>query len=328
MRKRARLLFEGSDAAMAMVQSLTGLTQTLSLRSREAHWNVKGANFNPLHEFFGDFYDFSNDWVDTLAERIVQQGGVASALVGGWEPAPELGDAKTLLQDLSELSNRLAEQIHQTIKMLDEDESTKDILIEMNRELEKWIWKIEAHLQEVIKVAAKNKTASSDAPPLQTHTYTWLHQPTGKSGTKEWSGLSYEDFQNDLADWNRKGYGTWMYTEEGQEAEDGEDEALFSPTHRVAAQAPPPPAYVDLQADADVFEATNKLGAAVNAVYGVLDVSKEDADRDAVGDCVAFLMSHGRFQSSDHGTTRIVLTPMLKTQIQKLYKLKAGRTNF
>lgn len=234
--KKARLQFEESGAVVGLLQSLTGLTQTLALRSREAHWNIKGARFGTLHELFGDLYDFANDWVDTLAERIVQQGGVAAALTGGWEPAPELGDDTTLIKHLVQLTTKLAEQLHEATEMVNEDESTKDILIEFNRELERWLWKLEAHLQEVVKVA---KNAASNDLPLKTFKYTWVHQPTGKTGTKEWSGLTREAFLEDLASWNRRGYGTWMYFEGGGEGElFGDDDEAFAPVHKATSRKP------------------------------------------------------------------------------------------
>lgn len=224
MRVKSKLNLEESKVVISMLQSLVGLTTTIALRSREAHWNVKGPSFGPLHELFGDFYDFANDWVDTLAERIVQQGGVAAALNGGWEPGPQVGDEKTLLHNIAQLANHLAEQLHSATLMVDEDESTRDALIEFNRDLEKWIWKIEAHLQEFVKVSKK---AAKVEPEVVTFKYTWVHQPTGDTGVKEWSGLSHQDFLDDLAAWNRRGYGKWLYSE----IENEEENSLFSPTH-------------------------------------------------------------------------------------------------
>jgi starvation-inducible DNA-binding protein len=147
--KKSKVHLDG--AALAILHPLVVGSTALALRTREAHWNVKGPNFGPLHELFGDFYDFVNDWADTLAERIVQQGGVAIALAG-YDARPLIGDEKTLIQGIAGKANTLAELLHVAIPTLGDDESTKDVLIEYGRELEKWIWKIESHLQEFKKV--------------------------------------------------------------------------------------------------------------------------------------------------------------------------------
>ena len=154
--KNSQLNLDGAEPVLAILQSLTSETTALALRCREAHWNVKGPNFGPLHELFGDVYDFTNDWTDTLAERVVQQGGVASAMSSPWEPRPMVGDENALLNEVASGANHLAEQIHLALTQLTAgsgDESTKDILIEFGRELEKWVWKVESHLKEFQKVA-------------------------------------------------------------------------------------------------------------------------------------------------------------------------------
>jgi starvation-inducible DNA-binding protein len=156
--KKSKLELEGSEPVIAILQTLASQTMALSMRTHEAHWNVKGPNFGPLHELFGDFYDFTNDWVDTMAERVVQQGGVAQALSFPWEPRPVIGDETTLLTEIAMMANALVQQSHVATVELNEatqDESSKDMLIEFTRELEKWVWKIESHLQGYQKVAKK-----------------------------------------------------------------------------------------------------------------------------------------------------------------------------
>jgi len=128
------------------------LTASLSLSNRvqEAHWNVKGTNFSPLHEFFGEMYDFLIDAADLLAERIVQLGGQAVADPCG---GPLFGDDMSLLVALKDALQELAGGFNAGIEMaLDVDQFTSDIFIELGRETEKYLWKTEAQTQRVTKI--------------------------------------------------------------------------------------------------------------------------------------------------------------------------------
>ena len=53
----------------------------LQAQMKQAHWNVKGPHFIGLHELFDQIDEAVESYVDLIAERIVQLGGVAEGTV-------------------------------------------------------------------------------------------------------------------------------------------------------------------------------------------------------------------------------------------------------
>jgi DNA-binding ferritin-like protein (oxidative damage protectant) len=54
----------------------------LQTQCKQAHWNVKGPAFIALHKLFDEINEDVEEYVDLIAERIVQLGGIAEGTVG------------------------------------------------------------------------------------------------------------------------------------------------------------------------------------------------------------------------------------------------------
>ena len=128
----------------------------LQTQCKQAHWNVKGPTFIALHKLFADINEEVEEYVDLIAERIVQLGGIAEGTVGTVEARSTLPDYPLALstgaEHVAALSDALA-AFGRTVRlgieeMNDlEDADSADILTEISRGVDKWLWFVEAHQQ-------------------------------------------------------------------------------------------------------------------------------------------------------------------------------------
>ena len=129
----------------------------LQTQCKQAHWNVKGPQFIALHKLFDEINEEVEDYVDLLAERIVQLGGIAEGTVGAVAKRTSLIDYPLALSSGAEhvaaLSDALAgfaRTARMGIEEMDEleDADSTDILTEISRGTDKWLWFVEAHQQD------------------------------------------------------------------------------------------------------------------------------------------------------------------------------------
>ena len=128
----------------------------LQTQCKQAHWNVKGPNFIALHQLFDEIYGAVTDYVDLLAERVVQLGGTALGTVRAVAGRTAMLDYPLTLSSGAEhvaaLSDALA-QFGRTarigIEEMNEleDAGSADLLTEISRGIDKWLWFVEAHQQ-------------------------------------------------------------------------------------------------------------------------------------------------------------------------------------
>ena len=62
-----------AEEASALQETLVELID-LSLDAKQAHWNVTGPGFKPVHEFLDELTAEYRDWYDTVAERMTAIG--------------------------------------------------------------------------------------------------------------------------------------------------------------------------------------------------------------------------------------------------------------
>lgn len=134
------------------------LADCLDLQSqcKQAHWNVKGPHFMSLHLLFDQVNEDVEGYVDTLAERIVQLGGIAEGTVRAVAARSALIDYPLALssgdEHVAALSDSLS-QFGRTVRVgIEEmndltDAGSADILTEISRGIDKWLWFVEAHQQ-------------------------------------------------------------------------------------------------------------------------------------------------------------------------------------
>lgn len=139
--------------------ALLQLMILFSMQVRQAHWNTKGMSFAGLHPLYDEVYDHCSDAQDLLAERCVQLGTPAQgtydhlvAKLTGVQYHPmnlALGFAELdHLKIVVDLGKQLSKAFHDCLEAMAKLENVSaDILIGIARQLDKDIWKLEAHLE-------------------------------------------------------------------------------------------------------------------------------------------------------------------------------------
>jgi starvation-inducible DNA-binding protein len=127
----------------------------LGTQVKHAHWNVKGPNFIALHELFDKLAELIEDQIDTIAERATALGGVAHGTLAqvarstSLKPYPlqiteGLAHVKALASVLAAFGTKARAAIEECARLGDAD--TADLFTGVSREVDKYLWFLEAHL--------------------------------------------------------------------------------------------------------------------------------------------------------------------------------------
>ena len=142
-------------AVATLLNTLLADEYVLYTKTRNAHWNIQGQNFNELHKFFESQYDVLDVNIDDIAERVRALGHFALGSLSDFiavarisEHTQDFSDQKhimqTLLQDHEGLIRILRKDI---IVAGDEhkDLGTADFLTGLMEQHEKMSWMLRAY---------------------------------------------------------------------------------------------------------------------------------------------------------------------------------------
>ena len=135
------------------------LSDAIDLQSqiKQAHWNVKGPHFIALHELFDKISDVVLEQIDDIAERVSSLGGTAEGTVAVAAKRSKLKNyplsitaGKDHLFYLSTQVAAFGKSVRGAIEDTDElgDADTADLFTGISRDLDKYLWFLEAHLQD------------------------------------------------------------------------------------------------------------------------------------------------------------------------------------
>ena len=141
--------------SIAILQAVLVDLIDLGLLGKQAHWNVYGPNFRPVHLELDDVVEQVLEWQDEVAERISALGGnpdgrastvVASSRVVPLDAGP-LRDAD-VVRAMKDRLTAVSEAISATCGELDDDLPSQDVLIGIVAGLDKAAWFFRAQISD------------------------------------------------------------------------------------------------------------------------------------------------------------------------------------
>lgn len=135
-------------------RTLTQLQQ-LQLQLKQAHWNVSGSLFYPVHLLLQEHYEGVAKYADRVAERLLAIGassdGRATTIVRT-STIPEIpggfvDDAQVLVW-FTNVYKQVGDEVRQSVRDTDEaDPTSSNLLQEVESIVDKYQWQVRAHFQ-------------------------------------------------------------------------------------------------------------------------------------------------------------------------------------
>lgn len=144
------------DKVVALLNARLADSADLMMAAKQAHWNVKGPNFQQLHELFDAVYTLVAGHVDLIAERAIQLGGNADGTLQAAAKNTSLksyslkiSSGRDHVDALSSMMADFGKKVRAAIKQADDwdDADTADMFTEISRDIDKQLWFVEAHLE-------------------------------------------------------------------------------------------------------------------------------------------------------------------------------------
>jgi starvation-inducible DNA-binding protein len=142
--------------AASLLNTLLADEYVLYTKTRNAHWNIQGANFIALHKFFESQYDILDVIIDDVAERIRALGHFAlgslkdfTAMTRLSEHIHDFSDQNHIIQTLLEDHEAVIRSLRKEITVITEthrDQGTADFMTGWMEQHEKMAWMLRAHL--------------------------------------------------------------------------------------------------------------------------------------------------------------------------------------
>lgn len=155
VRSRLEISDKARKAALPLLQARLVDAIALDLQIKQAHWNVKGRDFYQLHKLFDDMHDVVEEFVDTIAERIITLGEKADGRAGTVAKTTELPEypldatsGEEHLEALAKSLGKFGALVRANIDAAADagEQDTADIFTGVSREVDKQLWFVEAHL--------------------------------------------------------------------------------------------------------------------------------------------------------------------------------------
>ena len=148
-----------ADAVTGVAQFLAPVVTDLTalyVDGKQAHWHVRGANFQAIHLLLDEVVEHAREYADTAAERVVALGlplDVRIQTVGLKATNPQLTagfqQSDTVIAEVIASIDATLVTVRTAIDELGErDAASQDVAIEIARGLEKDRWFLFAHLSK------------------------------------------------------------------------------------------------------------------------------------------------------------------------------------
>ena len=128
----------------------------LAVDGKQAHWHVRGANFQAVHELLDEVVEHAQAYADTAAERVVALGlpidaRIQTVGVKATNPPLSVGFQPSnvvIAEVIASIDATMATVRTAVAELAELDPVSQDVAIEIARGLEKDRWFLFAHISE------------------------------------------------------------------------------------------------------------------------------------------------------------------------------------